>query len=75
MKERRQSGIKSTATDEFKYYYTIVDVIIVVVCTDLEDDDATINSKITAIRVKFIEKFGELITSGQWTENRNIFTA
>ena len=74
MKEGSQSDIKSTATDEFKYYYTIVDVIIVVVCTDLEDDEATINSKITTIRVKFTEKFGELLSSGQWTGNRSIFT-
>ena len=58
MKEISQSDIKSTATDDFKYYYTIIETIIIVVCTDLEDDDATINSKITTIRVKFMEKFG-----------------
>ena len=73
MKEISQSDIKSTATDEFKYYYTIIDDIIIVVCTDLEDDDATVNSKITTIRVKFIEKFGELLSSGRWTGNRTIF--
>ena len=75
MKEISQSDIKSTATDEFKYYYTIIDVIIIVVCTDLEDDDATINSKITTIRVKFMDKFGELLKSGKWTGNRAIFTS
>ena len=74
MKEISQSDIKSTATDEFKYYYTIIDTIIIVVCTDLEDDDATINSKITTIRVKFMDKFGELLKSGKWTGNRAIFT-
>ncbi|MHA1391473.1 MAG: ADP-ribosylation factor-like protein, partial [Promethearchaeota archaeon] len=58
----------------FKYYYTIIDTIIIVVCTDLEDDDATINSKITTIRVKFMNKFGELLKSGKWTGNRAIFT-
>ncbi|MBY9015316.1 MAG: GTP-binding protein [Candidatus Lokiarchaeota archaeon] len=73
MKEISQSDIKSTATDEFKYYYTIIDDIIIVVCTDLEDDDAIINSKITTIRVKFIEKYGELLASGQWSGNRAIF--
>ncbi len=73
MKEISQSDIKSTATDEFKYYYTIIDTIIIVVCTDLEDDDATINSKITTIRVKFMDKFGELLKSGKWTGNRAIF--
>ena len=75
MKEISQSDIKSTATDEFKYYYTLLDTIIIVVCTDLEDDDATINSKITTIRVKFMEKFGELLASGKWTGNRAIFTS
>ena len=75
MKEISQSDIKSTATDDFKYYYTIIETIIIVVCTDLEDDDATINSKITTIRVKFMEKFGELLTSGLWTGNRAIFTS
>lgn len=75
MKEISQSDIKSTATDEFKYYYTIIETIIIVVCTDLEDDEATINSKITTIRVKFMEKFGELLTSGQWRGNRAIFTS
>ncbi len=73
MKEISQSDIKSTATDQFKYYYTIIDVIIIVVCTDLEDEDETVNSKITTIRVKFIEKFGELLSSGRWTGNRAIF--
>jgi len=75
MKEISQSDIKSTATDDFKYYYTIIETIIIVVCTDLEDDDATINSKITTIRVKFMEKFGELLKSGKWTGNRAIFTS
>ena len=39
MKEISQSDIKSTATEDFKYYYTIIDDIIIVVCTDLEDED------------------------------------
>ena len=73
MKEISQSDIKSTATEEFKYYYTIIEAIIIVVCSDLEDEDETINSKITTIRIKFIEKFGELLSSGKWTGNRSIF--
>jgi len=74
MKEISQSDIKSTATDEFKYYYTVIDEIIIVVCTDLEDDDAVVNSKITTIRVKFIEQYGEILKSGEWSGNRSIFT-
>ena len=41
-----QSEIRSTSTKEFKYYYTIDNSIIIVVCTDLEEDDAKINSQI-----------------------------
>lgn len=74
MKEISKSDIKSTATDEFKYFYTIIDEIIIVVCTDLEDDEAAVNTKITTIKVKFIEEFGEILSSGEWTGNRGIFT-
>lgn len=73
MKEISQSEIRSTATDEFKYFYTIIDDIIIVVCTDLEDDDATVNSKISTIRAKFIKRYGEILQSGTWTGNRAIF--
>jgi len=74
MKEISKSDIRSTATDEFKYFYTVIDEIIIVVCTDLVDDDSVVNSKITTIRVKFIEDYGEILTSGEWTGNRSIFT-
>jgi len=74
MKEISKSDIRSTATDEFKYFYTVIDEIIIVVCTDLEDDEAAVNTKITTIRAKFIEKYGELLSSGEWTGNRSIFT-
>jgi len=74
MKEISQSDIKSTATDEFKYFYTIIDDIIIVVCTDLTDDDAEVNTKITTIKVKFIKEYGEIIASGEWSGNRSIFT-
>ncbi|MBY8987113.1 MAG: GTP-binding protein [Candidatus Lokiarchaeota archaeon] len=74
MKEISQSDIKSTATDEFKYYYTIIDEIIIVVCTDPSDDDAAVNSKITTIKLKFIEEYGEIIKSGEWSGNRSLFT-
>lgn len=74
MKEISRSDIRSTATDEFKYYYTLIDDIIIVVCSDLGEDDAQVNTKITTIRVKFIEKFGEILKSGEWSGNRSIFT-
>lgn len=74
MKEISQSDIKSTQTEDFKYFYTIIDRIIIVVCTGLEDDDAIINSKILSIRTKFLEKFGKILEDGSWAGNRSIFT-
>ncbi|MFX1496777.1 MAG: ADP-ribosylation factor-like protein [Promethearchaeota archaeon] len=73
LKEISQSEIRSFATNEFKYYYTIIDEIIIVVCTDLEEDDANINSKITTIRKKFIERYGSVLSDGSWSGNRAIF--
>lgn len=74
MKEESQNDIKSTSTDELKYFYTIFEDIVIVVCTNLDDNDAEINSKITTIRVKFIEKFGELLKCGHLSVNRSIFS-
>jgi small GTP-binding protein len=74
MKEISQSDIKSTSTEDYKYYYTIIDEIIIVVCTDLGEDDVQINSKINSIRAKFIEKYGNIIKDGSWGGNRTIFT-
>jgi small GTP-binding protein len=74
IKEISQSDIKSTATEEYKYYYTIIDDIIIVICTDLEDDDSEINPKLNSIRARFIEKYGKYIKNGQWDGNRTVFT-
>ena len=73
MKEISQSDIKSTATEDFKYYYTIIDTIIIVVCSDLEEDDTIINSKILTIRTKFIEQYGEILENESWAGNRSYF--
>jgi len=73
MKEISQSEIKSTSTDEFKYFYTIIGSLIIVVCTDLEDDDAQVNPKINTVRSKFNEKYGKMIETGAWTGDRSIF--
>lgn len=74
MKEISQSDIKSTATEDFKYYYTIVGSIIIVVCTDLKDDDVQVNSKINSAKAKFVEKYGKMIEDGSWAGNRSLFT-
>lgn len=73
IKEISQSDIKSTATEDFKYYYTIINNIIIVVCTDLEEEDAVINSKISSIRARFIESYGKMIEDGSWAGNRSLF--
>ncbi|MBA7535766.1 hypothetical protein ES705_28024 [subsurface metagenome] len=73
MKEISQSDIKSTQTEDFKYFYTIIDTIIIVVCTDLEDDDAIVNSKILSVRARFIDKYGKILENGSWAGNRTIF--
>ena len=75
MKEISQSDIKSTQTEDFKYFYTIIDTIIIVACSDLEDDDALVNSKILSLRTKFVEKYGKIIESNSWGGNRSIFIA
>lgn len=73
MKEISQSDIKSTQTEDFKYFYTIIDAIIIVACSDLVDDDASVNSKILSLRAKFIEKYGKTIESNSWAGNRSLF--
>lgn len=73
MKEISQSDIKSTATEDFKYYYTIINSLIIVVCADLEDEEVQVNSKINRIRAQFLEDFGDIIEDGSWGGNRSIF--
>jgi len=73
MKEISQSDIKSTATEDFKYYYTIINSLIIVVCADLEDEEVQVNSKINSIRAQFLEDFGTIIADGSWGGNRSIF--
>ena len=73
MKEISQSDIKSTQTEDFKYFFTKIDTIIIFVCADLEDDDNSINSKILTIRTRFIEKYGKIFENGKWVRNRTLF--
>ncbi|MHA1149506.1 MAG: ADP-ribosylation factor-like protein [Promethearchaeota archaeon] len=73
MKEISQSDIKSTTTDEFKYYYTIIENVIIVLCTDLYEVDDIINSKIEKIKKKFFEKYGDIVKRGDWGGNRSVF--
>jgi small GTP-binding protein len=74
MKEISQSDIKNTQTEDFKYFYTIIDTIIIVLCSDLGEDDSQINSKILSIRTKFLDKYSSILEDGSWAGNRSIFT-
>ncbi len=73
IKEISQSDIKSTATEDFKYFYTIVGSLIIVVCADLEDEDAYVNSKINSIRAKFLDEYGLIVEDGSWDGDRSVF--
>ena len=74
MKEISRSDIKSSSTEDFKYYYTVINSFMIVVCADLEDEDVQINSKINKIRAKFIERYGKIIEEdSMWDGNRTIF--
>ncbi len=73
MKEISQSEIKSTQTEDFKYFYTIIDIIIIVLCADLDEDDQSINQKILSIRNKFLERYGGILGNGSWSGDRSMF--
>jgi len=73
MKEIGQSDIKSTATEDNKYYYTNIEDLIIVLCADLQDDDEVINPKISNIRAKFVEKYQKVLNDGSWAGDRSIF--
>ena len=74
MKEISQSDIRNTSTEEYKYYYTVIDSLMIVICADLEDDEKQVNSKINLVRAKFLENYGEILMEGSWDGNRAIFT-
>lgn len=73
MKEISQSEIKSTSTEEYKYYYTVIDSMMIVICSDLEDEESQVNARINNIRAKFLENYGKMIEEGDWDGNRVIF--
>ena len=74
MKEISHSDIKTTATEDNKYYYTIFENLIIVLCADLNDDDNVINPKIATLKNKFIEKYGGIIKENKWAGNRALFS-
>ena len=71
--EDSKNDIKCTETKDFKYFYTSINTISIVVCTDLEDDDSTVNSKILSIRTKIIKKYEKILEKGNLTDKRTLF--
>ncbi|MHA1870028.1 MAG: hypothetical protein ACTSXF_03685, partial [Promethearchaeota archaeon] len=59
-KEISQSEIKSTATETNKYFYGLLGKLIIVVCTDITDEDEEIISKMEQIITLFHEKYGSI---------------
>lgn len=49
---QNESEITINITDEFKYFSATIGEYIIIVCTDLEDDNTIIKSKIHAIKTK-----------------------
>jgi small GTP-binding protein len=74
MKDTDNSIITSTVEDEFKYFHTKFNKVIIIICTDLKDEDTVINTKITSIILELKEKFGELLKNGEWRENKSLFS-
>jgi small GTP-binding protein len=72
MKEISQSDIKSTATGNNQYFYTIKANLIVVIACGLDDTPEEINPKVEQVATKFFDKYGDII-SHNWNGERSMF--
>lgn len=73
MKEISQSEIKSTVTGNSKYYYSIHKDLIVVVCSDIDDNEHEIAGKVEELLNSFVEKYGSSFKDGKWDGERMKF--
>lgn len=73
MKEISQSDIKSTITGNSKFFYSIVEDIIIVLASDIDDKDEEIRPKMQSIMTKFVETYGKLFRERKWNGDRSIF--
>lgn len=73
MMEISQSEIKSTVTENAKFIYNMQQNIIVVICTDINDTEDEIFPKLEEIQNKFLDRYVDIINSGEWTGERNYF--
>jgi signal recognition particle receptor subunit beta len=61
VKSQSEREIKMTIINKSKYFSTQTDEYIIIVCTDLEDEDVVIKAKIHAIKTKVNAKINELL--------------
>ena len=73
IKEISQSEIKSTVTGNSKYYYSIDEDLIVVVCSDVEDNETEIAGKVEELMKSFVQKYGNKFKDGVWDGERMKF--
>ncbi len=74
MKEISQSEIKSTVTGNSKYIYSMTQNIIVVICTDISENDADIYPKLSKIQNRFLELYGKDVMDAHWNGERSYFS-
>jgi small GTP-binding protein len=73
MKEISRSEIKSTVTGNSKFIYSIADKIMIVICTDIDDDEQEIYPILESIFSQFLEKYKDLFKNNEWNGERTIF--
>ncbi len=73
MKEISQSEIKSTVTGSSKYFYSIDEDLIVVVCSDIDDNETEIAGKVEELLKSFVQKYGNKFKDGVWDGERMKF--
>jgi len=73
MKEISRSEIKSTVTGNSKFIYSFTDRIMIVICTDIDEDEQEIYPILENIFSQFLDKYEDLFKNDKWNGERNIF--
>ncbi|QEE17251.1 GTP-binding protein [Promethearchaeum syntrophicum] len=73
MKEISRSEIKSTVTGNSKFIYSFTDQIMIVICTDIKDNEEEIYPILETIFSQFLEKYSDLFKNNKWDGERTIF--
>lgn len=73
MIEISQSEIKSTVTGNSRFIYSTHKNIIVVICTDVDDNEQEIYPKLEKIMNKFLHQFAPFLEKDKWDGNRSQF--